>query len=114
MAADDEDDMEWLNYETEEEMQHPKSDVDEGDADYELPELEWGFISESRRESLTFQSVGRSTPDKVVSQEYESEVGRALRRSPRRSADSTTWRRPCQLPSRSPVLREVQRAGGSA
>ena len=41
MAADDEDDMEWLDYE--EQMQHPKSDEDEGDAEYEFPELEMGF-----------------------------------------------------------------------
>ena len=39
MAADDEDDMEWLDYE--EQMQDPKSD--EGDAEYEFQELEMGF-----------------------------------------------------------------------
>ena len=31
MAVDDEDDLEWLDYE--EQMQHPKSDEDEGDAE---------------------------------------------------------------------------------
>ena len=32
-------------------MQHPKSDVDEGDAEYEFPELEWGFdLRKSERE----------------------------------------------------------------
>ena len=35
-ADDDDDDMEWLDYE--EQMQYPKSDEDE--AEYELPELE--------------------------------------------------------------------------
>ena len=51
MAADDEDYMEWLDFE--EQVQHPKSDVDEGDAQYEFPELEWGFdlrTSERERE----------------------------------------------------------------
>ena len=41
MAADGDDDMEWADYK--EQIQHPKSDVDEGDAEYEFPELEWGF-----------------------------------------------------------------------
>ena len=48
MAADDKDDMEWLNYEIGE-MQHPKSDVNEGDAEYELPDWSGDSTSESRR-----------------------------------------------------------------
>ena len=90
MAANDDDYMEWADYE--EQIQHPKSDEDEGDAEYKFPELEMGAISEGRKGSPIFQSVGRSIPDKVVSQEYESEAWRAQHRSPRRSADSTTWR----------------------
>ena len=39
MAADDEDDIEWLV--REEQMQDPK--LDEGDAECEFPELEMGF-----------------------------------------------------------------------
>ena len=39
--SDDEDDMEWLDYE--EQMQHPKSDEDEGDSEYEFRELGMGF-----------------------------------------------------------------------
>ena len=38
MAADDEDDMEWLD--CEEQMQYPKLDEDEADAEDEFPELE--------------------------------------------------------------------------
>ena len=41
MAADDDDDMEWADYK--EQIQHPKSDEDEGEAKYEFPELEMGF-----------------------------------------------------------------------
>ena len=49
MAADDDDDMEWADYE--EQIQHPKSDEDEGDAEYEFPELEMGFeLRKSQRE----------------------------------------------------------------
>ena len=39
MAADEEDNMEWFDYE--EQMQYPKSDQEE--AEYEFPELEMGF-----------------------------------------------------------------------
>ena len=49
MAADDEDDMEWLDYE--EQMQDPKSD--EGDAEYKFPELDLGFdFRESERSGV--------------------------------------------------------------
>ena len=41
--------MEWADYE--EQIQHPKSDEDEGDAEYEFPELERGFdFRKSERE----------------------------------------------------------------
>ena len=67
MAADDAHNMEWLDYE--DQMQDPKSDVDEGDPEYEFPEMGMGCnLSKSERESLIFQSLGRSIPDKVVSQ----------------------------------------------
>ena len=77
MAADDDDNMECADYE--EQIQHPKSDEDEGNAEYEFPELEMG---------LDFRK-SESISDEVASQEYESEVWRAKRRSPRRSADGT-------------------------
>ena len=63
MAADDEDDMEWLNYE--EQMQDPTSD--EGDSEYELPELEMGFnLTKSERAGVPVG--GRSTPSNVERQ----------------------------------------------
>ena len=40
MAADDDDDMEWLDVEK---IQYPESDEDK--AEYEFPELEMGFES---------------------------------------------------------------------
>ena len=35
LEADDDDDMEWADYE--EQIQHPQSDEDEGDAEHEFP-----------------------------------------------------------------------------
>ena len=75
LAADDDDDMEWADYE--EQVQHPSR-------------MRTRAMSESRKRSPRFQLAGRSIPDKVVSQEYETEVWRAQCHSPRRNADSTT------------------------
>ena len=51
MAADDEDDVERLDFE--EQMQHLQSDEDEGDAEYEFPELKMGFdYRESERAGI--------------------------------------------------------------
>ena len=41
--------MEWADYE--EQIQHPNSDEEEGNAEYEFPELEMGFdLRKSERE----------------------------------------------------------------
>ena len=42
LAADDDDDMEWAD--DEEQIQHPKSDEDKGDAEYEFQRLVMGFV----------------------------------------------------------------------
>ena len=89
MAADDDDDMEWADYE--EQVQHPKSDEDEGDAEYEFPELEMGFDLRSTSPRFGAPSVAHQD-----------------------TTQTALPGRPCQLPSRMPVLREVQRAGGHA
>ena len=41
MVADDNDDMEWADCEAQ--IQHPKSEEDEGGAEYKFPELEMGL-----------------------------------------------------------------------
>ena len=49
LAEDDDDDMECADYE--EQIQHPKSDEDEGCAEYEFPELDMGIdLRKSERE----------------------------------------------------------------
>ena len=58
----------------------------------EFPELEIVFDFRKCEREPDIPVGGRSIPDKVVSQEYESEVWRAQRRSPRCSADSFTWK----------------------
>ena len=69
MATDDEDDMEWLDFE--EQMQDPKSD--ESDAEYEFPELEMGF--ELRKSERAGVPVGGEVdPGNVECQKCESEV----------------------------------------
>ena len=67
MAADDDDDMEWAD--SDEQIQHPKSDEGEGDAEYKFPELEMGFdLSKSEWE-----------PEIPVGGEVDSRQGREPR-----------------------------------
>ena len=85
MAAYEEDDMKWLDYE--EQMQHPKSDEEE--AEYEFLELEMAFgLRESERAGVP--AGGGSFSDNVDSHKHESEALHVRCRSPRRSASSIT------------------------
>ena len=87
MAADGDDDMEWLD--CEEQMQYPKSDEEIGE--YEFTDLEKEKSPERRRQP-DFQSVGRLFPNIVSSRKYVSEALHVRCRSPRRNADSIIWK----------------------
>ena len=90
MAAgdDDDDDMAWL-----EEAQYPHSDEEDAAA-YEFPELEMGFdLRMSERDGATVG--GEEVPQilhVIMNREKEPEESHARCRSPRHSANNTTWR----------------------
>ena len=101
MAADDDDDMEWHDYE--EQMPYPKSDED--GAEYEFPELVMGFEFRGPE----FQSVGTSFPNIANSHEYESEAFHVRCHSPRRAANSNILK---AMPTTIPVARSACGAEG--
>jgi hypothetical protein len=67
MAADDDDDMQWLDIEK---SQDPLSDED---AEYQFPELEMGLDLRLSERELDLQSMGRLFPDNILSREFEPE-----------------------------------------
>ena len=86
MAAEDDDDMEWLDVEK---IQYPHSD-DEDAAEYEFPELEMGFdlrLSERAGVAVDGEEVPPYHPEP-----QEPEESHAQCHSPRHSANSTTCR----------------------
>ena len=103
MAAEDDDDMEWLDIEK---IQDPRG------CGVPVPGIGNGFRSQIVGK-LELQSMGRSFPNVIKSHEYKPEESRVQSRSPRRNATQTALSgRSCQLPSRMPVLHSVQRHGG--
>ena len=90
MAADDDDDVEWLDIEK---IQYPLSDeeFDENAAEYDFRNWKWVSISDCRKEP-ELQSMGRLFPNVIKSHEYEPEESRVQSRSPRRNANSIIWK----------------------
>ena len=90
MAADDDDDMEWLDIEK---IQYPRSDEEFGEnaAEYEFPELEMCLdLRLSDRAGL--QSMGRLFPNIILSHECEPEGYHVQCHSSRHSANSMIWK----------------------
>ena len=87
MAAEDDDDMEWLDVEK---IQYPHSDEEDA-AEYEFQELEMGFdLRLSERAGVAVD--GEAVPHIILSHEREPEESHVQCHSRRHSASSTTWK----------------------